>query len=707
MVEGSDPALKSEAVLFTAHWDHLGIGRAVVGDAIYNGAADNATGTALLLELARAWAARNPKPKRSALFLSVTAEEKGLLGSKYYAQHPVIPLGKTALDLNFDMILPLGVPESIVVTGAERTTAWPAVQAAARKHRLEIEPDSRAHLGIFYRSDHFSLARAGVPAFSIAAGTKLKGKPADYARKAAQEFNDKAYHTPQDEVRPEWDFAGFAVLAGFALDVATDVADADRLPTWNPGDEFRPARDRSGVGRADDPNLREQAAAGLKRAVGFYRTTVSTEGGYLWRYSDDLARREGEAKATATQAWVQPPGTPAVGLAYLAAYEATGDAYYLEAAAATARALVRGQLRSGGWDYKIEFDPNLRKEHAYRADGDTGGRNVTTLDDNTTQEAIRLLMRVDVALKQTDAAIHGATVFALDSLAKAQYPNGAWAQRYDTFPDPAMFPVKKASFPEAWPREYPAKDYRSYYTFNDNSLADAIDVMFEAEKLYGEPRYRAAATRAGDFILLAQLPEPQPGWAQQYDADMHPAWARKFEPPAVTGGEAQGVMLTLLRLYRETGDRKYLEPIPRALAYYRKSLLPDGRLARFYELKTNRPLYFTTDYKLTYADDDVPTHYAFKVSSRLDQIAREYERAKDLPPGGAKKEPAPPRGKPSPAQEAEVRAVLAALDEQGRWVENGRLKYHGPDDPTRRVIDSRTFVRNVGVLSRYLAATRP
>src|SRR5205085_7238081 len=139
---------------------------------------------ALLLELARAWAKHTPRPKRSALFLAVTAEEKGLLGSKYYAMHPVVPLGKTALNLNFDMILPLGVPESVVVTGADRTTAWPTVQAVAQRHDLEIEPDPRAHLGIFYRSDHFSMARAGVPAFSVASGTKLKGKPADFARKA-------------------------------------------------------------------------------------------------------------------------------------------------------------------------------------------------------------------------------------------------------------------------------------------------------------------------------------------------------------------------------------------------------------------------------------------------------------------------------------------------------------------------------------------
>ena len=247
MVEGSDPNLKSEAVVFTAHWDHLGIGRAVLGDTIYNGAADNATGCALLLELARAWSAQAQKPKRSAIFLAVTAEEKGLLGSKYYTQSPLVPLSKTAINFNFDMILPLGVPESIVVTGAERTTAWPAVKAAAEKNRLEIETDQRAHLGIFYRSDHFSMAQAGVPAFSVAPGMKIKGKSKDFAIKAYKDFNDYAYHSPQDEFRQDWDFSGFVTLTQFTLDVARDAANAKQLPTWNAGDEFRPAREKQGV----------------------------------------------------------------------------------------------------------------------------------------------------------------------------------------------------------------------------------------------------------------------------------------------------------------------------------------------------------------------------------------------------------------------------------------------------------------------------
>jgi Zn-dependent M28 family amino/carboxypeptidase len=247
-VTGSDPKLKDETVVFTAHWDHLGVGTGALGDTIHNGAADNATGCALLLELARQWAKQDPKPKRSALFLAVTAEEKGLLGSKYYAKHPLVPLGKTALNLNFDMILPLGPLESIVLNGAERTTVWSTLNEIAQSQGLTIEPDPRAAAGTYYRSDHFSLARAGVPAFSVAAGTKIKGKPADYARKAMKEFNDKAYHTPQDEMRADWDFGGFPVLVRFAMEAARRTANADELPTWKVGDEFRDERER-GLGR--------------------------------------------------------------------------------------------------------------------------------------------------------------------------------------------------------------------------------------------------------------------------------------------------------------------------------------------------------------------------------------------------------------------------------------------------------------------------
>jgi PelA/Pel-15E family pectate lyase len=459
--------------------------------------------------------------------------------------------------------------------------------------------------------------------------------------------------------------------------------------------------------RAGESELRAEALKTLRKATDFFCTRVATEGGYLWRYSDDLARREGEGKATATMVWVQPPGTPSVGMAYLAAYEATGDAYYLEAARDTARALVKGQLRSGGWDYRIEFDPQKRSGYAYRVDKpNEKGRNVTTLDDDTTQAALRLLMRVDKALGRKDKQIHEAAEYALTCLLKAQYPNGAWPQRYDQFPDPKKHPVKKASFPESWSRTFPGVDYRGFYTLNDNTLADVVDTLLEAAQIYDDAKYRAAVDKAGGFLLLAQLPEPQPAWAQQYDFDMHPAWARKFEPASVTGGESFGAMRTLLRIYRETGDKKYLEPIPRALEYFKRSQLADGRLARFYELKTNKPLFFTKDYKLTYSDADVPTHYAFKVANRTAVIAKEYERLRKLDPAELKR-PTPP-GKPRVTDDlkARVKQVIATLDKEGRWVENGRLRNHGADDPTRRIIECRAFIQNLGVLTTFLAASK-
>lgn len=242
MIEGSDPTLKSEAVIVTAHWDHLGVGRAGIGDNIFNGAADNATGCAILLEMARAWQAQSPKPKRSAVFLAVTAEEKGLLGSKYYSENPILPLSKTALNLNFDMIMPLGIPETVVLNGSERMTAQPTIERVAKAHGLTIEPDPRAALGIFYRSDHFSMARAGVPAFSVSQGSKIKGKPADFVKKSMTEFNDKRYHQPGDEMQPDWDFSGFVTLVNFGLDLGREIANGDKLPEWNEGDEFRKGR---------------------------------------------------------------------------------------------------------------------------------------------------------------------------------------------------------------------------------------------------------------------------------------------------------------------------------------------------------------------------------------------------------------------------------------------------------------------------------
>ncbi len=457
---------------------------------------------------------------------------------------------------------------------------------------------------------------------------------------------------------------------------------------------------------AAEPPTKDEAVRALHKAVEFFRSEVSASGGYLWRYSDDLKRQEGENQASRTMAWVQPPGTPTVGGAFLFAYETSGDRYYLDAARETAHATVRGQLKSGGWDYQIEFDPKARLKFAYRVDGGAGNaKNATTLDDNTTQAALRYLMHVDRALDFKDQSIHESVEFALSSLLQAQYPNGAWPQRFSEPPDVAKFPVVKASFPESWPREYPKEDYRSYYTFNDNSIADMIATMFEAERIYGASKYGDAAKKAGDFILLAQMPEPQPAWAQQYNAKMQPAWARQFEPASVTGGESQGILRILMSIYRETGDKKYLAPIPSAVKYLRSSQLPDGQLARFYELKTNRPLYFTKEYVLTYDDGELPTHYSFKIGSKLDSIEAEYNRLVKTDPAKLKPRESKPTYSMSRSLAEQTRAVIDALDQRGAWVEPGTLRTYGNDDPTKRVIDTQTFAKNVEVLSRFIAAS--
>ena len=247
IVPGSDPALKDQVVIFSAHWDHLGIDTEVDGDGIYNGAVDNASGCAVLLELARVWSNLNPKPRRSALFLALTADEAGLRGSGYYAHHPLVPAGKTAVDINFDRVLPFGRAKNIFLTGAERTTLWPLVQRAVRQMQMEIAPDPHPEQGHYYHSAPFSLALAGIPAFTIELGNQLEGKPASYGAQVAEEYNAKHDHQPSDEYTEGWNLAGMEQVVQLALQIGLDAANQDKLPSWRAGDEFLPARQASGV----------------------------------------------------------------------------------------------------------------------------------------------------------------------------------------------------------------------------------------------------------------------------------------------------------------------------------------------------------------------------------------------------------------------------------------------------------------------------
>jgi len=242
-LEGGDPALKHEFVVYTAHWDHLGVGQPVNGDKIYNGALDNASGVATVLEIARALKQAQPRPKRSFLFLMVTAEEKGLIGSEYYSLNPLYPLAKTAADINIDTINQWGKTKDISVIGLGASDLDDYLRQAAQEQGRTIRADPEPEKGSYYRSDHFNFAKQGVPALDPNAGVDYIGKAAEWGKAKRDEYTDKDYHAPSDEVKADWDLSGAAEDAQLLLAVGYRVANADKLPEWKPGSEFKAKRD--------------------------------------------------------------------------------------------------------------------------------------------------------------------------------------------------------------------------------------------------------------------------------------------------------------------------------------------------------------------------------------------------------------------------------------------------------------------------------
>lgn len=475
---------------------------------------------------------------------------------------------------------------------------------------------------------------------------------------------------------------------------------------------------------AAEPGLAAEARTAMEKATAAMRA-IATEGGYLWRYSPDLKERAGENVATPTQIWVQPPGTPSMGLAFLHAYEATGDARYLDAAKAAAHALAVGQLESGGWDYLVDFDPAQSVKWYRRSDvgrisaAEAAKRkNVTTFDDDNTQSAIRFLLAVADAMKgprdARDEGIVAARDYALEKLLAAQRPNGGWPQRWTGTPvDAKEFPVQPARFPANYPREHPKLNYNGYYTLNDNTHRDCVMTLLDAARRLGRPEFRAAALKGGDFLLLAQLPEPQPAWAQQYNPRLEPDWARAFEPPCICSNESGGAMRLLVDLYLESGDAKYLEPLPRAIAWFRRSELSPGIWARMYEIGTNQPIYGDRDGKIKYRIEDLSperqTGYSWKGAYGLPGVFAYYDEVKSagrdaiLAQRKAAEEKAATaegRARRARALEPRVRAAIDALDAQGRWLGGGGRRSPSPQ------ITTDLFIANLRVLSDYVKATR-
>jgi Zn-dependent M28 family amino/carboxypeptidase len=243
MVTGANAGKEGQAVLYSAHYDHFGVDPArAKGDQIYPGAVDNATGCGILLELARVWAGTKPAPPRSILFAAVTAEEQGLLGSEFLGKHleqlPAVPI----LDLNYDALAPIGIPEEVEVSGAERTTFYPEVEKIANKFGLAIKPDAHPEAGHYYRSDHFSLGRVGIPAFSISEGLKFKGHDLAWGEAQSKDYVEHHYHKPADAFVESWDFGGDAKLASFGYALGQAAANLDGNVKWLPGDEFEAAQ---------------------------------------------------------------------------------------------------------------------------------------------------------------------------------------------------------------------------------------------------------------------------------------------------------------------------------------------------------------------------------------------------------------------------------------------------------------------------------
>ena len=425
-----------------------------------------------------------------------------------------------------------------------------------------------------------------------------------------------------------------------------------------------------------DVPLVRQAEQTLDKAVNYFHS-ISINGGYAGIYSLDLKKRYGEAlseKATMSEIWIQPPGTPTVGESFLRAYHITGKKRYFEAAVDAARALAWGQIKYGGWDHRADVS-HLDKNApvVIRRDG------YCTFDDDITQGAISFLIKMD---EEIDAPwLTSAINVGLRYMINAQFANGAWPQYYPFI-----------------------GHYQDYYTFNDDVINDCIRVMLEAHKAYGNKEYLESARKGGDFIIMSQGPENQAGWAQQYDWNMKPAWARSFEPPGICSRVTIANIGTLLDLYLYTGNKKYLNPIPQALKWLEKSKIAENRWARIYEMGTNKPIYGdrTDGYKIFYdyaqISDREKCSYNWQNDYGFKKVQAYYSDVMALGPNDyiTKRDKPLSREQCKAAarkMERDIRRIISNLDEQGRWIDGGN-------------ITCEIFVHNVNMICEYLDAVK-
>ena len=481
---------------------------------------------------------------------------------------------------------------------------------------------------------------------------------------------------------------------------------------------------------AQSPARRDVLAA-MKRATQFMVDKVSVRGGYVWAVSDDFTRRYGEVPARATQVWVQA-ATPEVGMALLDAYEATGDAFYVDAARKAADALVFGQHHLGGWHYVIDFDPKgLPEWYEKTASRFKWGMEEhrhyygnATFDDGNTASATRFLLRF--YLTTLEPAYREPVLKALDFILIAQYPNGAWPQRF-----PLRYDFAHDDFP----------DYTSYYTLNDGSAASNIEVLVEAYERLGDARYLDAAKRGVEFMMVAQGPEGQAAWAEQYDPKtMRPVKARTHEPAGFVIRESMQVVGLLEKFYLMTGDRRYLRPVPGCLAWFervnREALEHRRPPARYYQLGTNLPVYVLRTertnaegyglYRWSHTEAQGDGEGLYRAPGpqvrpvvEVAPLRKEYERIAALTPEQARAEyerRPDPRAEPRDPgfRPPTVAELLKTLDGRGAWVRDDvRVLVVTPGEHINpgtfeliRGISTGTFIRNLRILTEHVRTAR-
>jgi len=418
--------------------------------------------------------------------------------------------------------------------------------------------------------------------------------------------------------------------------------------------------------------LAKEAELSLEKGIAFMQT-LAIEGGYVYHYTLDGKEKWGEGKTDDRTIEVQPPGTPAVGMSFLKAYRITKNNDFLKAAEEAANALMMGQNELGGWEHKIYFD---------RPKGD-----VVSFDDDQTQSAISFLMALDRDIDEPN--LTKTIEKALDMMLESQLDNGGW------------------------PHQYPWQgNYHDYATFNDEGINDCIRVMIEADSYYGKEAFRKSLHKVGRFLMISQLPPPQPGWAQQYNEFLQPAWARTFEPPSVCPLVTLNNINSLIDLYLHTGRGEFLEPIPDAIRWLKESRLPNGKWGRFLEIGTNKPLYYdrgrirvesvqklSLERSTGYGYENDIKEALDAAENRFLQVTRQVD---EVP-------------KPTPASvlnqmATNVQEIIKLQDDLGRWVvsqDRFRKDMRGTWNGEYRIedrISCAVFNHNVDVLCRFLEA---